>query len=147
MPLALPKFGYDIRVHACDSSEIDRGTAINKNTVQWLKDAVGIGDVIYDLDAGVGLFSVIASKYPRCGGRRLRARIRRVQPIYATTCASTAAMDRSCPAAGAVRLRGIGRAEISPEGRAGQARHSLRPTAWRVGRVPGTRATSSRRSV
>jgi FkbM family methyltransferase len=136
IPLALPKFGYDIRVHATDSSEIDRGIAINKNTVEWLKDAVGIGDVIYDLDAGVGLFSVIASKYHG-------AVVVAFEPGFAafTDLCDNLRINGCDGSVMALPLalsdfEGLGELKY-PEGRAGQARHSLRAASWRVRRASG----------
>ena len=34
-------------------------------TVNWLRDAVGPGDVLYDIGANVGAFSLVAAKH--CG--------------------------------------------------------------------------------
>ena len=136
VPLSLPKFGYDIRVHAAEDEEPDASPAINKNTVQWLREHVGIGDVVYDVDAGAGIFAVIAAKYhgaavvafepgysvftDLCDNLRLNGCDGSVMPV------PLALSD----------FEGLGELRY-PSGKAGQARHTVRPATWRVRRASG----------
>jgi FkbM family methyltransferase len=57
-----PKYGYSLRVHA--SPKETRGAYhLQKGTLVWLKSHVAVGDVVYDIDCGVGVYAMVAAKY------------------------------------------------------------------------------------
>jgi FkbM family methyltransferase len=136
VPLSLPKFAYDIRVHTANDEEPDASPAINKHTVQWLRDHVGIGDVVYDVDAGAGIFAVIAAKYHG-------AVVVAFEPGYSvfTDLCDNLRINGCDGSVMAVPLalcdfEGLGELRY-PSGKAGQARHTVRPATWRVRRASG----------
>jgi FkbM family methyltransferase len=136
VPLLLPKFGYDIRVHAVDDEEPDASPAINKHTVQWLREHVAIGDVVYDIDAGAGVFAVIAAKYHG-------AVVVAFEPGYSvfTDLCDNLRVNGCDGSVTAVPLalsdfEGLGELRY-PSGKAGEARHTVRRTRWRVRRASG----------
>jgi len=126
--------GIRINVHATPeitSLMRNREFAFEKNTIEWLMRGVGIGDVVYDLAAGVGVYTVIAAKHRGamvvafesgyasfgrlCDNLLLNACDGRVVPVPLEL------SDRD------------GLKELKYERwRAGQDRHRLREADWRV---------------
>jgi FkbM family methyltransferase len=136
VPLSLPKLGYEIQVYASSGEPPDPSPSINKHTVQWLRDHVTIGDVIYDVDAGAGFLAIIAAKYHG-------AVVVAFEPGYAvfTDLCENARVNGCDGSVMAVPLaladfEGMGELKY-PSGKPGQARHTVRPTTWRVRRAAG----------
>ena len=136
VPLAIPKFGYEIRIQEPEVSGPAAENTINKTTAHWLRDHVAIGDIVYDVGAGIGVFSVIAAKYHG-------AAVVAFEPgyaAYADLCDNVRVngCDGSVMAVpfGLADYEGMGELKY-PEGKAGQGRHALRPATWRVRRASG----------
>ena len=52
---------------------------LDKGTLQWLWRDIAIGDVVYDIDCGVGAYGDAGGQVSRRRRRGLRARVCRVQ--------------------------------------------------------------------
>jgi FkbM family methyltransferase len=125
------KYGYALRVRIPGEPEGQRHCRLEKSTVDWLRRHVGIGDVVYDIDAGIGLHTLLAAKHhgavvvafepgyavfsELCDNVRLNGCDGSVTPL------PVAVAD----------FEGLGELKY-PTGRAGRQSHSLRSTAWRV---------------
>ena len=62
VPLTHPKYDYALRVHSPPRSHKD-AYRLDKGTLQWLWRDIAIGDVVYDIDCGVGAYAMLAAKY------------------------------------------------------------------------------------
>ena len=136
VPLTLPKFGYAMQVYAPAGSTADPEYRIDKRTALWLRQSVSLGDVVYDVGAGAGVFAIAAAKYHGavvvafepgysafkdvCDNLRLNGCDGSVIPL------PLALAD----------FEGMGELKY-PSGKAGRARHTVRPAAWRVRRASG----------
>ena len=134
VPLTHPKFNYALRVHATPHSrDLYR---LDKGTLQWLRRDVAIGDVVYDIDCGVGAYAMLAAKYHG-------AVVVAFEPGYA---AFRALCDNlhlngcdgsALPIAQALSdFEGMGELKY-PTGLAGWRGHSVRAAAWKVKRARG----------
>lgn len=129
--VSLPKYGYGLRVRAPNEPEAERRLRFEKTTVDWLRHHVGIGDVVYDIDAGIGLHTLLAARYHG-------AVVIAFEPGYAVfseLCENVRlnGCDGSVtplPVALA-DFEGLGELKY-PTGLAGRQTHSLRATGWRV---------------
>jgi hypothetical protein len=135
VPLTHPKMDYALRVHTMPHSRGDR-YRLDKGALQWLWRDVAIGDVVYDIDCGVGAYGMLAAKYhgavvvafepgfaafkALCDNLHLNACDGSVLPI------SLALAD----------FEGMGELKY-PSGFAGWRSHSVRPAAWKVRRSSG----------
>jgi FkbM family methyltransferase len=137
--LTHPKYEYALHVHTSPKSHAD-GFRLEKGTVEWLQRDVGVGDVVYDIDCGVGAYAMLAAKYhgavamafepgyaafrALCDNLRLNGCDGSVMPM------SLALAD----------FEGI--AELKyPSGHAGWKNHGIKPAPWRVRRSSGTEGT------
>jgi FkbM family methyltransferase len=135
MPFTMPKYGYRLQLQASDSTG-DAAFRLDKSTVSWLREHVGIGDVVYDIGAGAGVYTLLAAKHhgavvvafepgyaafkDLCDNLRLNGCDGQVIPL---------------PLALA-EFDGVGELKY-PTGMAGHSRHSVRPGAWQVRRASG----------
>jgi hypothetical protein len=135
VPLTHPKLDYALRVHTMPHSRGDKYRP-DKGALQWLWRDVAIGDVVYDIDCGVGAYGMLAAKYhgavvvafepgfaafkALCDNLHLNACDGSVLPI------SLALAD----------FEGMGELKY-PSGFAGWRGHSVRPAAWKVRRSSG----------
>ncbi|HKH71079.1 MAG TPA: hypothetical protein VKA59_06990 [Vicinamibacterales bacterium] len=135
IPLTYPRMKYDLRVHTMPHSRSVRYRS-DKGTLQWLWRDVAIGDVVYDIDCGVGAYGMLAAKYhgavvvafepgfaafkTLCDNLHLNACDGSVLPI------SLALAD----------FEGMGELKY-PSGLAGWRGHSVRAAAWKVKRSSG----------
>ena len=129
--VSVPKFGYTLRMRVPNEPEGERRYRLEKSTVDWLRQHVGIGDVIYDIDAGIGLYTLLGAKHhgavviafepgyaafgELCDNVRLNGSDGSVTPL------PVALAD----------FEGLGELKY-PTGLAGRQTHSLRSTGWRV---------------
>ena len=134
------KYGYALRVQVSGTAEGDAKPRLDRSTVKWLRQCIGIGDVIYDIDAGVGVYAMLAARYHG-------AVVVAFEPGYVAfkdLCENVRlnGCDGSVLALpfAVSEFDGIGELKY-PSGLAGQARHSLRPAAWRVKRASGEEGT------
>jgi Met-10+ like-protein len=135
VPLTHPKFNYALQVHTLPHSRTDV-YRLEKGTLQWLWRDVGIGDIVYDIDCGVGAYAMLAAKYhgavvvafepgfasfkALCGNLHLNGCDGSVLPI------AQALSD----------FEGMGELKY-PAGLAGWRGHSVRHAAWKVRRSSG----------
>jgi len=135
LPVTHPKMDYALRVHTMPHSRGDK-YRLDKGALQWLWRDVAIGDVVYDIDCGVGAYGILAAKYHGavvvafepgfaafkvlCDNLHLNACDGSVLPI------SLALAD----------FEGMGELKY-PSGFAGWRAHSVRPAAWKVRRSSG----------
>ena len=139
VPLTHRKYGYALRVHTSPRSHPD-AYRLDDGTVKWLRRDVGIGDVIYDIDAGDGAYAMLAAKYygavvvafepgyaafkALCDNLRVNGCDGSVMPV------SLALAD----------FEGMGELRYRP-GLAGWKDHSVKPAVWRVKRARGGEGT------
>ena len=130
--LRIGKNGGSVQVHTRDG---DR-PRVDKTPLRWILDHVGIGDVVYDLTAGSGLYSVIAAKHRG-------ATVVAFEPGYdAFKDLCDNLLLNGCDGAVAplpVALsdfEGLGRLKF-PLGHPGQARHTVHEERWRPRRPAG----------
>lgn len=64
---------------AWESARADNSCSEEPETVQWIEDYIKPGDVLYDIGANVGVYSLIAAKY--CKGK---ARVFSFEPSFLT---------------------------------------------------------------
>jgi FkbM family methyltransferase len=137
--LTHPKLDYALRVHTMPHSRGDKYRP-EKGTLQWLWRDVAIGDVVYDIDCGVGAYGMLAAKYhgavvvafepgysafkALCDNLHLNGCDGSVLPI------SLALGD----------FDGMGELKY-PAGFGGWRGHSVRPVAWKVKRSSGGEGT------
>ena len=137
--LTHPKLDYALRVHTMPHSRGDKYRP-EKGTLQWLWRDVAIGDVVYDIDCGVGAYGMLAAKYhgavvvafepgyaafrALCDNLHLNGCDGSVLPI------SLALAD----------FEGMGELKY-PAGFGGWRGHSVRPVAWKVKRSSGGEGT------
>ena len=135
VPLTHPKLDYALRVHTLPHSQGDK-YRLDKGTLQWLWRDIAIGDVVYDIDCGVGAYGMLAAKYhgavvvafepgfaafkALCDNLHLNACDGSVLPL------SLALAD----------FEGMGELKY-PSGLAGWRGHSVRQVAWKVKRSSG----------
>jgi FkbM family methyltransferase len=126
-----------------DAVRLVRGTGedgelhrIDKAVRKWLHDQVGVGEMVYDVGAGIGIYAVMAAKY-------------RGAPVIAFEPSYGAFRDlcenlllNGCD--GRVTALPIALAEFEglgalkyPAGLAGRARHAVRPERWKERRAAG----------
>ena len=135
VPLTHRKFNYALRVHASPRSHRD-AFRLDKGALNWLWRDIGIGDVVYDIDAEVGAYAMLAAKYhgavvvafepgfaafkALCDNLHLNGCDGSVMPL------SVALGD----------FEGMGELKY-PTGLAGWRGHSIKPAQWRVKRASG----------
>jgi FkbM family methyltransferase len=129
--VSVPKYGFTLRVRVPNEPEAERRYRVEKSTVEWLRQHVGIGDVVYDIDAGIGLYALLAAKHHG-------AVVIAFEPGYAVfseLCDNLRlnGCDGSITALplALADFEGLGELKY-PTGLAGRQTHSLRSTGWRV---------------
>ena len=122
-----------VHVHTRGS---DGPPRVDRALLQWILDHVGIGDVVYDLTAGSGLYSVIAA-------RHRGATVVAFEPGYdAFKDLCDNLLLNGCDGAVAplpvalADFEGLGRLKF-PLGQPGQARHTVHAERWRPRRPAG----------
>jgi FkbM family methyltransferase len=135
VPLTHPKYDYDLRVHAPPHSRSDT-YRLDKGTLQWLWRDIAIGDVVYDIDCGVGAYGILAAKYHG-------AVVVAFEPGYAAFKALCDNLhlngcDGSVLPIALALADFEGMAELKyPAGQGGWRGHSVRAAAWKVKRSSG----------
>jgi len=135
VPLTNKKYDYALRVHTSPHSRRDT-FVLDKGTLVWLWRDIAVGDVVYDIDAGVGAYGMLAAKYhgavvvafepgyaafkALCDNLHLNACDGLVLPI------SVALAD----------FEGMGELKY-PTGLGGWRGHSVRAATWKVKRSSG----------
>ena len=135
VPLTNKKYDYALRVHVPPHSRRDT-FVLDKGTLQWLWRDIAVGDVVYDIDGGVGAYGMLAAKYhgavvvafepgyaafkALCDNLHLNACDGLVLPL------SVALAD----------FEGMGELKY-PTGLGGWRGHSVRPATWKVRRSSG----------
>jgi FkbM family methyltransferase len=61
--LSMEKRRYAINIRITGDPRDDAPPKLDKRTIEWMRRSVGIGHVVYDIDAGLGIYSVIAARY------------------------------------------------------------------------------------
>ena len=127
------KNGHGIQMVVPEGGEPYR---LDKSVVRWIVDRVGIGDVVYDLAAGAGLYTVIAA-------RHRGATVVAFEPGYAAykdLCDNL--LLNGCDGAVAplpvalADFEGFGRLKF-PLGHPGQSRHAVHAEPWKPRRPAG----------
>ena len=127
------KNGHGIQMVVPEDGEPYR---LDKSVVRWIVDRVGIGDVVYDLAAGPGLYTVIAA-------RHRGATVVAFEPGYAAykdLCDNL--LLNGCDGAVAplpvalADFEGFGRLKF-PLGHPGQSRHAVHAEPWKPRRPAG----------
>jgi FkbM family methyltransferase len=137
--LSMAKRGQviDIRVSGTPGGEPPR---IDKRTVEWMRQCVGIGEVVYDIDAGLGIHAVIAARYHG-------AVVVAFEPGYAAyqaLCENVRmnGCDGSVLPMPLAVTDGEGLAELRfPSGMPGESQHGVRRIEWRVRKASGDDST------
>ena len=131
--LRIGKNAGTVQVHTRDG---DKPPRIDRTVLRWILDHVGIGDVVYDLSAGSGLYTVIAAKHRG-------ATVVAFEPGYdAFKDLCDNLLLNGCDGAVAplpvalADFEGLGRLKF-PLGQPGQARHSVHAERWRPRRPAG----------
>jgi FkbM family methyltransferase len=131
--LQLGKNGASVQMHTQNGSKPPR---IDRTLLRWILEHVGIGDVVFDLTAGDGLYAVIAA-------RHRGATVVAFEPGYAAfkdLCDNL--ILNGCDGAVAplpvalADFEGLGSLKF-PLGQPGQTRHAVRPERWRPRRPAG----------
>jgi len=137
LSMAKRKYVIDIRVSGTPGDETP---SLDKRTLKWMRESVGIGDVVYDIDAGVGVHAVVAAKYHG-------AVVVAFEPGYAAHQAlceniRTNRCDGSILAMplAVTDCDGLGELKF-PSGMAGESRHGVRQADWRVRKASGDDGT------
>ena len=109
---------------------------IDKAVRRWLRDQVGVGEMVYDVGAGIGLYAVLAA-------RHRGAPVIAFEPSYGAfrdLCENL--LLNGCD--GRVTALPIALADFEglgalkyPVGLAGRARHAVRPERWKERRAAG----------
>jgi len=127
------KNGHGIQMVVPEDGEPYR---LDKSVVRWIVDRVGIGDVVYDLAAGAGLYTVIAA-------RHRGATVVAFEPGYAAykdLCDNL--LLNGCDGAVAplpvalADFEGFGRLKF-PLGHPGRSRHAVHAEPWKPRRPAG----------
>ena len=133
MALRIGKNVGTVYVHARDGHKPPR---IDRTPLRWILDHVGIGDVVYDLTAGSGLYAVIAAKHRG-------ATVVAFEPGYdAFKDLCDNLLLNGCDGAVAplpvalADFEGLGRLKF-PLGQPGQASHTVHAERWRPRRPAG----------
>jgi FkbM family methyltransferase len=140
VPLSMEKHGYALQIRVSGDPGGDARPRLDKNTVEWIRERVGIGEVMYDLDAGLGMYAVLAARYHG-------AVVVAFEPGYAAyndLCDNVRVNGcdgsvLSLPLAVA-DWNGLGELKF-PTGMAGQSKHTLRASDWRIRRASGDEGT------
>jgi FkbM family methyltransferase len=127
------RYAVSVRVSGEAGDVPDR---LDKRTLEWMRRCVQIGDVVYDVDAGLGVYSVIAARYHG-------AVVVAFEPGFAAHKAlCDNVLTNGCD--GAVLALPVavadwdGLGELTyPHGMAGQSRHTLARAPWRARRATG----------
>jgi FkbM family methyltransferase len=138
--VSMAKHGYTLQIQVSGDPGGDARPRLDKNTIDWIRERVGIGDVLYDVDAGLGVYSVLAARYhgavvvsfepgftafkDLCDNVRVNGCDGSVLPL------PVALADWD----------GLGELKF-PSGMAGQSKHTLKPAQWRVRRAGGDEGT------
>jgi len=131
--LAFGKKGARVQMHTQGGGTPPR---IDKTLLRWILDHVGIGDVVYDLTAGSGLYTVVAAKHRG-------ATVVAFEPGYdafKNLCDNL--LLNECDGAVAplpvalADFEGLGRLKF-PLGQPGQARYAVQAERWRPRRPAG----------
>ena len=135
VPLTHPKHDYSLQVTVQPRSNRDN-FRLDKGALEWLWRDIGIGDVVYDVDCGVGAYAMLAAKYHG-------AVVVAVEPGYAAFKALCENLHRNecdgsvMPISLALAdFEGMGELKY-PAGLGGWSGHSIKPAAWRVRRASG----------
>jgi FkbM family methyltransferase len=135
VPLTHPKFEYALRVHSPPRSHTDV-YRLDKGTLHWLWRDISIGDVVYDIDCGVGAYAMLAAKYHG-------AVVIAFEPGYAAFKALCENLHlNGCdgsvmPVSLALGdFDGLGELKY-PAGLGGWRGHSIKAAAWKVKRLSG----------
>ena len=133
--LTHPKLNYALRVHTLPHSRDDK-YRLDKGTLQWLWRDIAIGDVVYDIDCGVGAYAMLAAKYHGAvvvafepGFAAFKALC---DNLHLNTCDGSV-LPLSLALAD---FEGMGELKY-PSGLAGWRGHSVRAAAWKVKRSSG----------
>ena len=135
VPLTNKKYDYALRVHTAPHSRRDT-FALDKGTLQWLWRDIAVGDVVYDIDSGVGAYGMLAAKYHG-------AVVVAFEPGYAAFKALNDNLHlNACD--GLVLPLSIALADFEgmgelkyPSGLGGWRGHSVRAATWKVRRSSG----------
>jgi hypothetical protein len=135
VPLTHPKYEYALHVHTSPRSHRD-AYRLDKGTLQWLWRDVAIGDVVYDIDCGDGVYAMLAAKYhgavvvafepgyaafkALCENLHLNGCDGSVMPVSLTV----------------ADFEGMGELKY-PSGQAGWRGHTVKPAQWKVKRSSG----------
>jgi FkbM family methyltransferase len=137
LSMAKRDYAIDIRVSGTSGEEPPR---LDKRTIEWMRQSVGIGDVVYDIDAEVGVHAVIAARYHG-------AVVVAFEPGYAAHQAlcDNVRMNGCDGSVLAMPLAvtdwdGLGELRF-PSGMAGESKHGLRRAEWRVRKASGDDST------
>jgi FkbM family methyltransferase len=127
------RYAINIRVSGDPGDVPDR---LDKRTLEWMRRCVQIGDVVYDVDAGLGVYSVIAARYHG-------AVVVAFEPGFAAhkaLCDNVLmnGCDGSVLALPVALADWDGLGELTyPHGKAGQSRHTIGRAPWRARRAAG----------
>lgn len=127
------RYALTIRVSGDPGDLPDR---LDKRTLEWMRRCVQIGDVVYDVDAGLGVYSVIAARYHG-------AVVVAFEPGFAAhkaLCDNVLmnGCDGSVLALPVALADWDGMGELTyPHGMAGLSRHTLGRAPWRPRRAAG----------
>jgi FkbM family methyltransferase len=134
--LSMEKRRYAINIRITGDPGDDAPPKLDKRTLEWMRRSVGIGDVVYDIDAGLGIYSVIAARYHG-------AVVVAFEPGFAAfkaLCDNVLmnGCDGSVLALPVAVADWDGLGELRfPQGMAGQSRHSLSRAPFRTRRGVG----------
>jgi FkbM family methyltransferase len=132
--LSMEKRGYAINIRVSGDPGGGAPAKLDKRILKWMRRSVGIGEVVYDIDAGLGIYSVIAARYHG-------AIVVAFEPGFAAFKALCDNLlmngcDGSVLALPVAVAEWDGLGELRfPKGMAGQARHTLSRAPWRARRA------------
>jgi FkbM family methyltransferase len=139
VPVTFSRLLYSVDIYAGGDAQAHK---FDRMVVEWLREHVKVGDVLYDVDAGIGLYTLLAVKHRG-------ATVIAFEPGFTAfkRLADNVLLNRADGAVTALPLAvadfdGLGYLKYPP-GQAGSERHSLR----RAGGVPaGRRAAGEDRA-
>jgi FkbM family methyltransferase len=123
------KYAYALRMRSAGEMENGHRRRFDRDTVEWLRRQVGVGDTVYDVDAGDGLYTLVAARHHG-------AVVVAFEPGYAAFQALCENLQLNGCDGLVVPLplaladfEGVGDLKY-PAGRAGRHRHVVKPTRW-----------------